>query len=63
MNGKGSKQRPSSVHRDQFANNWDQIFNKHYIGDVWYHDCDEKDGETVTLRMGLQCPNCGVSYE
>ena len=28
MSGKGSKARPKSVHADEFAQNWDRIFNK-----------------------------------
>ena len=28
MAGKGSKARPKSVHADEFAQNWDRIFNK-----------------------------------
>ena len=28
MSGKGSRQRPHSVSREQFASNWDAIFKK-----------------------------------
>ncbi len=61
MNGKGSKQRPSSVRRAKFVENWNRIFNDTI--DYWEHECDEQDGETILLKMGLQCPQCGVSYE
>ena len=41
MNGKGDKQRPLSVDKKTFDNNWDRIFNKNLEvpGGMWKHNC------------------------
>ena len=40
MSGKGSKPRPYSVSQSQFANNWDNIFNKPTLEDRMQSEAD-----------------------
>ena len=53
MSGKGSKARPKSVHADEFAQNWDRIFNKTAVDDA---------ADTMSRYEADRLPE-GVSHE
>ena len=51
-NGKGDKQRPLSINKETFDNNWDRIFNKkkeetdcHYSGLLSVSAYENKENE------------------
>jgi hypothetical protein len=45
MSGKGSKQRPRSVPREQFEQNWDEIFGKKKEPDTKEKSENKKNNE------------------
>ena len=69
MNGKGDKQRPSSVSREQFDENWDKAFaNKNNMlrevahDGMWQHSCTV-DMSVVWVGKNETCNLCGAWEE
>ena len=60
MAGKGSTPRPITD-RKQFANNWDNIFNKEKPL-FWTHYCKQDEAE-ISVANGQECNWCGLKEE
>ena len=67
MSGKGDKQRPSSVSRSQFDENWDKAFSNRNTGNMlrevrydgmWQHSCTV-DMSVVWIGKNETCNLCG----
>lgn len=63
MNGKGDKQRPLSVDKKTFDNNWDRIFNKNLEvpGGMWKHNCNYNG--LLFTKKEQPCNWCGMKED
>lgn len=59
--GKGSKPRPIK-NRDEFNNNWDQIFKKKESLTFWSHYCIVDD-QPIDVESGSPCNWCGLTED